>query len=105
MTWARLKKKKKFASNTSKDAHETLRTRCKLPTFHAGSKPPKNEVELAMRIASHSEARWTKEVARWNLGLSSTTRTSRSVGRPRQRWEDDINQIRENGRNWRNTRE
>ena len=46
MTWARLKKKKKFASNTSKDAHETLRTRCKLPTFHAGSKPQKNEVEV-----------------------------------------------------------
>ena len=45
MTWTWLKQKK-FASNTLKEAHETLRTRCELPTFHAGSKPKENEVEV-----------------------------------------------------------
>ena len=48
---------------------------------------------LAMRLASHTEARWTKQAARRSPDLSFTTRTNRSVGRPRKRWEDDIIQF------------
>ena len=46
---------------------------------------------LAMRIASHSEARWTTTGARWSLGHSFEAKASRRVGRPKKRWDDDIN--------------
>ena len=44
---------------------------------------------LAMRIASHPEERWTKKAAKWNPGRSSEIRTSRRVGRPKKRWEEE----------------
>ena len=50
------------------------------------------KLRLAMRFGSHSEERLTKKTARWNPNLCSATRTSRSVGRPRKRWEDDLNE-------------
>ena len=43
-----------------------------------------------MRIASHSEARWTIKGARWNLGHSFEAKASRRVGRPKKRWDDGI---------------
>ena len=48
---------------------------------------------LAMRIASQPETRWSRKAAKWNPGLNSKYKASRAVGRPRKRWEDDINQI------------
>ena len=49
---------------------------------------------LAMRIASHPETRWTKKAAtKWNPGLGIGAKACRAVGRPRKRWEDDINQF------------
>ena len=32
-----------------------------------------------------------KKAAEWNPELSSRYRTNRTIGRPRKRWEDDIN--------------
>ena len=32
-----------------------------------------------------------KKAAEWNPDLSSRYRTNRAIGRPRKRWEDDIN--------------
>ena len=32
-----------------------------------------------------------KKAAEWNLELSSRYRTNRAIGRPKKRWEDDIN--------------
>ena len=32
-----------------------------------------------------------KKAAEWNPELSSRSRTDRAIGRPRKRWEDDIN--------------
>ena len=46
---------------------------------------------MAMRIASLPQERWTSKIIDWNPGLDNKIRTSRSVGRPRKRWEDDIN--------------
>ena len=46
---------------------------------------------LAMRIASHSEARVDKKTAIWNPGLS--TKADGRVGRPNKRWEEDSNQF------------
>ena len=45
--------------------------------------------KLALRT-SPSE-RWLKQAAEWNPDLSSRYKTHRAIGRPRKRWEDDIN--------------
>ena len=47
---------------------------------------------MAMRIASLPQERWTNRRTEWNLGLHNKIKTNRSVGRPRKRWEDEINE-------------
>ena len=48
---------------------------------------------LAMRIATSQKERLLIKAAEWNPELSSKYRTNRSSGRPRKRWEDDINEF------------
>ena len=48
---------------------------------------------LAMRIATSPSERWLIKTAEWNPELSSKYRTNSSIGRPRKRWEDDINEF------------
>ena len=48
---------------------------------------------LAMRIATSPSERWLIKAAEWNPELSSKYRTNRSIGRPRKRWRDDINEF------------
>ena len=48
---------------------------------------------LAMRIASLLEERWVMKVAGWNPALSTKYKTYRAVGRPKKRWEDEINEF------------
>ena len=47
--------------------------------------------KLALRIATSPSERWLKKAAEWNPELSSRYRTNRAIGRPKKRWEDDIN--------------
>ena len=47
--------------------------------------------KLALRIATSPSERWLKKAAEWNPDLSSRYRTNRAIGRPRKRWDDDIN--------------
>ena len=47
--------------------------------------------KLALRIATSPSERWIKKAAEWNPELSSRYRTNRTIGRPKKRWEDDIN--------------
>ena len=47
--------------------------------------------KLALRIATSPSERWVKKAAEWNPEMSSKYRTSRAIGRPKKRWEDDIN--------------
>ena len=47
--------------------------------------------KLALRIATSPSERWFKKAAEWNPELSSRYRTNRAIGRPKKRWEDDIN--------------
>ena len=47
--------------------------------------------KLALRIATSPSERWLKKAAEWNPDLSSRYKTNRAIGRPRKRWEDDIN--------------
>ena len=44
-----------------------------------------------MRLASLPDERWAKRAAEWNPGLSIKHQTYRPVGRPKKRWEDEIN--------------
>ena len=48
---------------------------------------------LAMRVATSPKERWLTKAAEWNPELSSKYKTNRSIGRPRKRWEDDINEF------------
>ena len=47
--------------------------------------------KLALRIATSVCERWLKKAAEWNPDQSSRNKTNRAIGRPRKRWEDDIN--------------
>ena len=48
---------------------------------------------LALRNASPPGERWIVKAAEWNPELSSRYKTYRAIGRPRRRWEDDINKF------------
>ena len=68
--------------------------------FDAGTEHTKKmQWKLALRIATSPSGRWLNKAAEWNPELSSRYGTNRAIGRPRKRWEDDINdflkQIRE----------
>ena len=47
--------------------------------------------KLALRIATSPSERWLKKAAGWCPDLSSRYITNRAIGRPKKRWEDDIN--------------
>ena len=47
--------------------------------------------KLALRIAKSPSEKWIKKAAEWSPELSSRYRTNRTIGRPKKRWEDDIN--------------
>ena len=46
-----------------------------------------------MRIATSPIERWLIKAAEWNPEFSSKYRTNRAIGRPRKRWEGDINEF------------
>ena len=48
---------------------------------------------LALRIATSPSERRLMKAAEWNPEFSSKYRTNRAIGRPRRRWEDDINEF------------
>ena len=46
-----------------------------------------------MRTASLSDGWWSRKTSEWNPGLDNCIKTNRLVGRPRKRWEDEINEF------------
>ena len=48
---------------------------------------------MARRIVSLPEKRWTKRVFDWHPALDINIKTRRQVGRPKRRWEDDLNEF------------
>ena len=48
---------------------------------------------MVMRLASLPEEWWSRKTAEWNPGLDNSIKTNSSVGRPRTRWEDEINEF------------
>ena len=55
--------------------------------------PQKMKWKLAQRIATSPSERWLKKAAEWNPDLISRERTNRTIGRPKKRCEDDINEF------------
>ena len=49
--------------------------------------------KLALRIATSPSDRWLRKAADWNPELNQRYRINRAIGRPRKRWEDDINEF------------
>ena len=48
---------------------------------------------MASRITSLPEERWTRKIFDWNPGLDNKIKTRRLVGRPKRRWDHDINEF------------
>ena len=48
---------------------------------------------MARRLAPLQKERWTKQIFDWPPGLDNKIKTRRLVGRPKRRWEDDINEF------------
>ena len=49
--------------------------------------------QVARRIVSLPEKRWTRRVFDWHPGLDNSIKTRRQVGRHKRRWEDDFNEF------------
>ena len=48
---------------------------------------------MARRIITLPVKRWNRRVFNWHPGLDTSVRARRQVGRPKRRWEDDLNEI------------
>ena len=48
---------------------------------------------MARRIVSLPGEKWAKKIFDWHPGLDDKIKKQRMVGRPRRRWEDDINEF------------
>ena len=79
-----------FIKRSTKKAQENVK-KMKIPCWLEPHRSLK--LRIAMRIASLPEERWTSKIIEWNFGLDNKIKTNRSVGRPRKRWEDDINEF------------
>ena len=49
--------------------------------------------KMARRIVSLPKERWTKKIFDWHPGLDNKIKTRKPVGRPKRRWEHDINEF------------
>ena len=82
--------KKKTGLNTIDEAMEQMenaKIRCWNETHE------RMKCRLALRMASAPSERWSIKAAEWNPELSSKHKTNISIGRPRKRWEDGINEF------------
>ena len=48
---------------------------------------------MARRIVFLNDKRWNKRVFDWHPGLDTSIKTGRQIGRPKRRWEDDLNEF------------
>ena len=48
---------------------------------------------MAPRIITLPVKRWNRRVFNWHPGLDNSIRARRQVGRPKRRWEDDLNEF------------
>ena len=88
LTQQRLEEKNvKRSTDEAIEKMENAKIRCWIKTHERMKK------RLALRIASLPSERWIVKAAKGNPELSSRYKTYRAIGRPRRRWEDDINEF------------
>ena len=76
----------KRSTDEAIDEMEDAKIRCWIKTHK------RMKWRMALRIASLPNKRWMVK-AEWKPELSSKYKTKRAIGRPRRRWEDDINEF------------
>ena len=76
----------KRSTDDALDKMESAKVRC-------WNKTQKMTWKLALRIATSPSDRWLRKAVDWKPELSSRYGTNRAIGRPRKRWEDDINEF------------
>ena len=87
------------ATENEEDWIEYIKRSTKEAEEHMIKKPYWIEVHsrlkwrMARRIVSLPEERWTKKIFDWHPGLDTSIKTRRQVGRPKRRWEDDLNEF------------
>ena len=70
-----------YIKGSTHEAEDKMKT-CNIPCWIETRRELK--WRIATRLATQSEDRWTRRVATWNPSLSSSTKTTRSIGRPRK---------------------
>ena len=79
-----------FIKRSTEEAEEHMKN----TNYHAGLRYTKRtKWRMARRIITLPQQRWNKRVIEWQPGLDPALRTKRSVGRPKRRWEDDLNEF------------
>ena len=76
----------KRSTEEAKEKMESAKIRC-------WNKTQKMKWKLALRIATSPSDRWLRKAADWNPELSTRYTINRAIGRPRKRWEDDLNEF------------
>ena len=79
-----------FIKRSTKEAEEHME-KLKIPCWievHRRTKWRK-----ARRIVFVNEQRWNRRVFDWHPGLDTSIKTRRQEGRPKRRWEDDLNEF------------
>ena len=79
-----------FIKRSTEEAEEHMKKH-KLPCWIEAHK--RTKWRMARRIITLPQSRWNKRVFEWQPGLDPTLHTERSVGRPKRRWEDDLNEF------------
>ena len=79
-----------FIKRSTKDAEDHMKKH-KIPCWIEVHR--RTKWRMARRIVTLPQKRWNKRVFEWQTGLDTTLRTKRSLGRPKRRWEDDLNEF------------
>ena len=79
-----------YIKRSTKEAEEYMK-KMKIPCWIETHRRLK--WRMASRIASLPEERWTRNIFDWHPGLDNKIKTKRLVGRPKRRWEDDLNEF------------
>ena len=79
-----------YIKRSTKEAEEHMK-KMKIPCWIETHRRLK--WRMARRSVSLPEESWTKKIFDWDPGLDNKIKTRRPVGRPKRRWEDDINEF------------
>ena len=79
-----------FIKRSTEEAEQHMEKH-KLPCWIEVHK--KMKWRMARRIITLHRKRWNKRVFEWQPGLDPSLHPKRSVGRPKRRWEDDLNEF------------